>query len=738
MKNRLEVMQAGGMQFLNSAARKMKRTKDSTFRFFDKRTDGSYRFRRPRCEAPGIGLEIIIYLAFLITFTLVVLYMRDPLFSFQHNELMKDLFLEEEFPDIKTLKTFSDIVTVEELWQYMEGVFIQGLLSDQGAGPGVMYGTNWLIGSARVRQVRVKEGLCTVPKAFQAYITDCHGRYALGQDSRVPYGPGGVWTYQSESQLGSGPTLARWRRYDGGGYVHDIGSFDLETEISRLAYLKNNSWIDRQTRAVFIDFSTYNPNVNLFDVIQLQFEFLPSGGIYPDYKFRVLRLYRMAGPSGRWFLAGEILLVIFVCFFVGEELAEIFHNVVRHRKWARSQNRVADSESVSINRYQAFKSSLSTYLKDGWNYFDLLNITLFLAVVSLRLKVLDKFDDLGIIPSDRSRFVNMQGVVFFDSTEKNILAANAFLLWFKVFKYTSFEPRMSMIARVCSRAFRPLLLYILMFSFVLFGFAQAGSLAFGADVAGFDTLGLSIYTILLATLGQLDFEALRHSNRVFGPLFYFVFVLLVYFVLLAMFLAIIDSAYNDVARDLARSKEPTFVKRVMAWVSTTNVGRKIVKRLNLQKKAVSLHRSIRRADTNQDGMLDRDELMAVMSESRGFFDGGDVDEVMATYDLDNDNKLSPEERNAMAKDLLVHQHSIAQKIINLRDGGDHEFNTLFDLLSDRVDKTERKLESEIERLVAMLDPFTAQNLRARRLSRAQSLSTQSAGAIPFHSFDHDE
>merc|ERR1711916_168263 len=189
-----------------------------------------------------------------------------------------------------------------------------------------------------------------------------------------------------------------------------------------------------------------------------------------------------------------------------------------------------------------------------------------------------------------------------------------------------------------------------------------------------------------------------------------------------MFLAIIDSAYNDVARDLARSKEPTFVKRGMAWVSTTNVGRKIVKRLNLQKKAVSLHRSIRRADTNQDGMLDR----------------GDVDEVMATYDLDNDNKLSPEERNAMAKDLLVHQHSIAQKIINLRDGGDHEFNTLFDLLSDRVDKTERKLESEIERLVAMLDPFTAQNLRARRLSRAQSLSTQSAGAIPFHSFDHDE
>ena len=181
------------------------------------------------------------------------------------------------------------------------------------------------------------------------------------------------------------------------------------------------------------------------------------------------------------------------------------------------------------------------------------------------------------------------------------------------------------------------------------------------------------------------------------------------------------------------------MKRVVAWVSTTPLGRKVVKSLNLQKKATSLHRSIRRADTNQDGLLDRDELLEVMSQSRGFFDGGSVDEVMRTYDLDNANQLSAEERKALAHDLLVHQHSVAQKIINLRDAGDYEFNTLFDLLSDRVDKTERKLESELEQLLAMLDPFKARDLRARRMSRSHShnLSTSTPVIVPHARFASD-
>ena len=46
----------------------------------------------------------------------------------------------------------------------------------------------------------------------------------------------------------------------------------------RIAELKKNLWVGRATRAVFIDFTVYNANVNLFCVITLVFEF-PATGI---------------------------------------------------------------------------------------------------------------------------------------------------------------------------------------------------------------------------------------------------------------------------------------------------------------------------------------------------------------------------------------------------------------------------------------------------------------------------
>lgn len=37
---------------------------------------------------------------------------------------------------------------------------------------------------------------------------------------------------------------------------------------AKLAHLRLNNWIGRGTRAVFIDFSLYNANVNLFCIIR--------------------------------------------------------------------------------------------------------------------------------------------------------------------------------------------------------------------------------------------------------------------------------------------------------------------------------------------------------------------------------------------------------------------------------------------------------------------------------------
>ena len=42
--------------------------------------------------------------------------------------------------------------------------------------------------------------------------------------------------------------------------------------------LMQYKWIDGLTRAVFVEFLLYNPNVNLYAISMLNFEFLETGG----------------------------------------------------------------------------------------------------------------------------------------------------------------------------------------------------------------------------------------------------------------------------------------------------------------------------------------------------------------------------------------------------------------------------------------------------------------------------
>lgn len=55
--------------------------------------------------------------------------------------------------------------------------------------------------------------------------------------------------------------------YSGAGYYLDLSRTREETA-AQLAHLRKHAWLDRGTRAMFIDFSVYNANINLFCVIR--------------------------------------------------------------------------------------------------------------------------------------------------------------------------------------------------------------------------------------------------------------------------------------------------------------------------------------------------------------------------------------------------------------------------------------------------------------------------------------
>jgi len=65
---------------------------------------------------------------------------------------------------------------------------------------------------------------------------------------------------------------------------------------------------------------------------------------------------------------------------------------------------------------------------------------------------------------------------------------------------------------------------------------------------------LPSFSLFRLILGDFDFGALQQANRVLGPAFFILYVFFVFFILLNMFLAIINDTYAEVKSDLAEQK----------------------------------------------------------------------------------------------------------------------------------------------------------------------------------------
>lgn len=75
------------------------------------------------------------------------------------------------------------------------------------------------------------------------------------------------WYYQSESTLGGMSYQGIMNNYGGGGFIFDLSQNSNVTRAG-ISYLFDNLWIDRGTRAVFLDFTVYNANINLFGQVK--------------------------------------------------------------------------------------------------------------------------------------------------------------------------------------------------------------------------------------------------------------------------------------------------------------------------------------------------------------------------------------------------------------------------------------------------------------------------------------
>ena len=145
--------------------------------------------------------------------------------------------------------------------------------------------THRLVGWITMRQIRMKSSSC-----FDRRIrSQCVDDYHRSNEEKSSYQPG--WINQSKEIYSSSIIKAfQYQFNDQGGYVYEYRG-SLMNLRSNLSLLHRLQWIDEQTRAIVIQSTLYNPNVQLFTSVTLLAEFFSTGGVVPSSRFQPIPLF---------------------------------------------------------------------------------------------------------------------------------------------------------------------------------------------------------------------------------------------------------------------------------------------------------------------------------------------------------------------------------------------------------------------------------------------------------------
>jgi hypothetical protein len=198
------------------------------------------------------------------------------------------------------------------------------------------------------------------------------------------------------------------------------------------------------------------------------------------------------------------------------------------------------------------RCSYEFYFQGEWNTLDSVNYSLLAFSFVLRMWSWSLMPEMRekVASLDRQEPYALAGYIntfWVSSTFQFSFYINAFssiLTWLKLFKFLSFFPEMSIFTKTVTLSAQHLGVFFFVVLIVIIGSAQGFCLAFGADIAGFRDPFQASISVALYTVGKFNYDELVWSQRWFGPLLFWVYIFIVFFVLMSVFIAILSEGYE--------------------------------------------------------------------------------------------------------------------------------------------------------------------------------------------------
>ena len=629
----------------------------------ERHTKDSIRKQKAR-DRQAVVNQLIQYVAMMMLYFYVLISRRNVREAYMLTDSVRTAFVDEEFGDANE-KTYMDIRTYEEFYDWATGPFTEGLLPAEYYNGDeippekkrVMY-YNRIVGGVRMRQVRVTPNEdCQIysnvimnffpqvgPDAgierVRKYVSKCYQFYKKGISwSRRPFsvmhqtitnqtgpeecrqyadgkpnvvGPAKAiietwndprilgeydnyerclgrsywspemvldpttgqpnvsdplllaftWRSDVENSLPGYAAAGKFAVYDGSGFVFDLNNLTTTSLVEAFEYLQENTWLDRQTRALFMSTVVYNANFNLYAVVNFRLELSLAGVITPLYSLQTVKMDLYVSWLDTLYdtvsMIVECVLYVGMVYYLGNEFRELY----------------------SI--YSATGSPIG-YFKDPWNVVDWLLI--FLSFFALYMRIIFVLTPavMNFSPfADKYVEVTAPAQMYNESFAFDAIAASFGI--FKIFRYFDLQRNLLILRSSIARGVADLISFTAVLLIIIAGFSFSGLNIFGQENDEYTTFIRSFSTLFLTVLGEFDFDRLVRVDFAFGYLFFLFYQFLVFLVMVNVFLAILNDAYIAVkmqydAEELDEGPPPLTIRqriaRFRAWVRQKKLDQRI-------------------------------------------------------------------------------------------------------------------------------------------------------------------
>ena len=366
---------------------------------------------------------------------------------------------------------------------------------------------------------------CEVQELFQNIVISCFDFYSPTKeekgswiDLRKMNGSSVLcpenWEYNADRRFGGFDSWGRFAVYSGGGYIANLG-YNKLTAKRIINDLKENHWVDRQTRAVLVEFSLYNPPSNLLAVMTYYFEVLPSGFAGTFKSYGILPLSATNSLAHSTYLLFVLLFgILLVCFFV--------------------------VQCIKLCRQKC------SYFKSMWNLLDMLQILTASSAMLLQwmrtkvaTKTFEKLKNNPYLP------VSFHRVLLLFEFEEVAICVTTVIATLRLLKCFYFNPKIIVFTLTLRRLLKPIASFFMVFLITAMAHALLGFTAFGSSVDMFAQVHDGISFQFLMLLGQpFPVDKLKETNPIIGSLFFFTFFCSTSVIILNMFLAVINEYYT--------------------------------------------------------------------------------------------------------------------------------------------------------------------------------------------------